>query len=95
MERKNITNGPDHYRAACRLLANEKNEYGMLALSEHTPTVLLFALVHALCANAAATALADGGADNGMPTEDYSAWMSVAGVPGTENGAAGGDADDA
>lgn len=85
-------NGPDHYRAAERLLAgtpktNADRERGIEGNDPWPPTEmeLRAAQVHATLALAAATALND--FEGGMSAPDYNTWMGVAGVNGTETAA--------
>jgi hypothetical protein len=71
--------GPDHYREAERLIAEQAK---VTRLHDDTcpeaDRMLAEAQVHATLALAAATALNDN--DGGMPSVDFKAWDDVAGV---------------
>lgn len=70
--------GPEHYREAERLLeeACDPADHGVGALHAH----IGLAQVHATLALAAATAVADCGARDGMDAADFEAWRQVASV---------------
>jgi hypothetical protein len=86
-----MATGPEHYREAERLA--DQADHWMNAdtgWKAHLSTEerlarrsadLTAALVQAVLANAAATALNDNASDaGGMPLEDYNAWVDVAAV---------------
>jgi len=83
-----MATGPEHYRQAERLAAQA--DHWMHGWKAHLTTQeriqrrnadLLAGLLHAVLANAAATALNDHSQDEGgMPLEDYDAWAQAAGV---------------
>ncbi|NGO76776.1 hypothetical protein G6045_14030 [Streptomyces sp. YC504] len=69
--------GPEHYLEAEELLDFASGfETGSLIATD----AIARAQVHAALAHTAATALADAGAGEGMPMEDYKAWRAAAGV---------------
>ncbi|WND33983.1 hypothetical protein RI578_06600 [Streptomyces sp. BB1-1-1] len=86
-----MATGPDHYREAERLQQQADTwENADTGWKAHLSTDerlarrnadLLAGLVHAVLANAAATALNDHATDGGgMPLEDYNAWVDAAAV---------------
>lgn len=85
-----MATGPEHYREAERLAARaetwENADAGWKAHMSGEERIarrmadLTAALVHAQLADAAATALNQGGGD-GMTGHDFNEWHRVAGVP--------------
>ncbi|MFE2556025.1 hypothetical protein ACFXGT_08305 [Streptomyces sp. NPDC059352] len=73
--------GPEHYREAERLLAQDRAE-GLEGTYFFRPESLAAAQVHATLALAAATAMQAGvdGCEPGMDPAEYDAWCSAAGV---------------
>jgi hypothetical protein len=75
-------NGPEHYTAAERLLteaeaiAQQGGDMGAMLTAAH---------VHATLAQAAATALAEAGA-NHLSQADYNAWQAVAATASEQGG---------
>jgi hypothetical protein len=77
-----MATGPEHYTEAERLLKGCKNSHGALVIEDGTAEVLAAATVHALLANAAATALSDTHPNGeGMPERDFKEWKKAAGTP--------------
>ncbi|SFF12084.1 hypothetical protein SAMN05216251_108249 [Actinacidiphila alni] len=71
--------GPEHYREAERLLDRAHHyTYGDGGDPITGTAFATEAAAHATLALAAATALADAGAYDGMPIEDYNAWRNAA-----------------
>lgn len=72
-----MASGPRHYRDAERLLEQAYRCTGEkdVALMQAYATA---AVGHGLLALAAATALADAGAEAGMPLPDYNEWITAA-----------------
>lgn len=74
--------GPDHYEAAEHLLDSTQDQAGNHQASPN----LTAALVHAVLALAAATALNDTDPNgDGMPPDDCDAWQYIAGVSSSRN----------
>ncbi|MDX3831355.1 hypothetical protein [Streptomyces europaeiscabiei] len=83
--------GPEHYRAAERLLSQASHEsitgnpvthQGMPMRPEHQAALIARAQVHATLAHTAATAMQAplDGSEPGMGADEYHAWYDAAGV---------------